>query len=223
MNFRHLQYVRSSPFASRWDMPLPMKENGFDWPLLVMVTKEIILLTLMYLMSKSSHRGLAIISMKWMLDPGQTATTRPDFLSLSTPLISLLFLGHKVEAHTPALTRSCPDKVFVDFLNIVIERVLDGLLHIQRANLVCLDFCDRLHDVFGTFGTAVSHETPRIRREQTYLDSIHGMREPLAIGQLGPNRAIYRQYIPQDVWFIATYWSNWASLQWPFRGRLLDL
>lgn len=87
----------------------------------------------------------------------------------------------------------------MDFLNIVIERVLDGLLHIQRANLVCLDLCDRLHDVFGTVATAVSHETPRIRREHTYLDSIHGMREPLAIGQLGPNRAIYRQYIPQDV------------------------
>lgn len=87
----------------------------------------------------------------------------------------------------------------MDFLNVVIERVLDGLLHIQRANLVCLDLCDSLNDIFGAVATAVSNEVLENREEQTYLDSIHGMREPLAIGQLGPNRAIYRQYIPQVV------------------------
>lgn len=41
-------------------------------------------LTWRYSTWKSSHRGDSIISMKWMLEPGQTAVTRPVFWSLSS-------------------------------------------------------------------------------------------------------------------------------------------
>lgn len=71
-------------------------------------------------------------------------------------MISLLVCALDVSGQlTPALTRSLPYQVFMHLLDIFVEGVLNGLLHLEALDLISLHLLDGFHDVIHAVGVSI--------------------------------------------------------------------